>query len=72
MELGAGIKATHGYPPESMEMGTVFYAWGTGIRRGQELPSFNIIDATPSALNVLKLRPHPSASGQVRDDLFVK
>jgi predicted AlkP superfamily pyrophosphatase or phosphodiesterase len=70
VDLSAGIKATHGYPPTDDNMGTTFYAWGAGIKPGLELPAMNMIDATPTALQLLGVDPHESASGIVRDEML--
>lgn len=70
MSLSAGIKATHGYPPFSPNMGTTFYAWGNGIKKANKLTEFNIIDAAPSALHWLGLPAGEKSSGQIRKSLF--
>lgn len=70
LELDAGIKATHGYPPEDDNMGTTFYAWGAGVKAGHELGEMNMIDAAPTALHLLGLEAHESASGVVREEML--
>ena len=70
LELSAGIKATHGFPPDDTNMHTMFYAWGAGINPGTHAGTLDMIDATPTALSLLGIEPHESVSGVVRTNIL--
>ncbi len=61
-----GIKATHGFPPADDNMHTIFYAWGDGVRADGQVGDIDMIDAVPTALYLLNMKAHPSASGAIR------
>ncbi len=69
-ELSAGIKATHGYPPETPNMGTIFYSWGAAIKPSHNIDKFTIIDAAPTALDWMGMDAGQDSSGVVRAGMF--
>ena len=65
-----GLKASHGYDPGIPEMHGVFFAWGAGVARGQEIPQLNIIDVHPTAIKLLGLEPGRPVDGRVVSEIF--
>ena len=43
----------HGYPPETQEMGGIFYAEGPDFRAGSKLEEVRAIDVTPLICHLL-------------------
>ncbi len=50
------LKATHGYPPDLVQMHGVFFAWGAGVTPG-EVKRLDQIDVHPTVLRLLGLQP---------------
>jgi alkaline phosphatase D len=60
-----GLKATHGYDPRIAQMHGIFYAWGSGIAKGQQVPRLDIIDIDPTVMALLGLKAGQSVDGHV-------
>lgn len=56
------IKATHGYPPDVVEMHGVFYAWGAGVKPG-EIKRLDQVDVHPTVMKLLGLQPGRPVDG---------
>ena len=57
-----GVKATHGYDPNIVQMHGVFYAWGAGISPG-EVKRLDQIDIHPTIMKLLGLEPGRPVDG---------
>ena len=60
-----GLKATHGYDPNIVQMHGIFYAWGSGIAKGQEIPRLDMVDIQPTVMHLLDLQPGRPTDGKV-------
>lgn len=58
-----GLKATHGYDPHVVQMHGVFYAWGSGIAKGRQIPRLDMIDIHPTVMALLGLKPGEPVDG---------
>jgi alkaline phosphatase D len=56
------LKATHGYPPDLVQMHGVFFAWGAGVTPG-EVKRLDQIDVHPTVLRLLGLQPGKPVDG---------
>ena len=63
--LVGALYATHGYDPAIPEMHGIFYAWGTQVKRGQELPEMSIIDVHPTVLALMGLEANQDVDGKI-------
>jgi len=59
------IKASHGYPARTPGMSGIWYAWGGGIARGQEVISAAAIDVHPTVCRLLGIEPGVPVDGTV-------
>jgi len=59
------LKATHGYPPDTIGVEGILYAWGAGIARGRQLDSVRAIDIHPTAAHLLGIAPGKPMDGNV-------
>jgi predicted AlkP superfamily pyrophosphatase or phosphodiesterase len=59
------LKATHGYDPHIVQMHGIFYAWGAGIAKGQQVPRLDMIDIHPTVMALLGLQPGVPVDGHV-------
>jgi hypothetical protein len=64
------LKATHGYPPDTPGMHGIFYAWGSGIAAGRELPSLRAIDVHPTVARLLDIAPGETVDGRIATELL--
>jgi predicted AlkP superfamily pyrophosphatase or phosphodiesterase len=62
--FGMGLKASHGYAPDQVEMHGIFYAWGAGIGRGVEIPKIDMVDIHPTIMGLLGLKPGEPMDGK--------
>ena len=60
-----GLKATHGYDPHVVEMHGIFYAWGSGIAKGKQIPRLDMMDIHPTVMRLLGLQPGKPVDGHV-------
>jgi predicted AlkP superfamily pyrophosphatase or phosphodiesterase len=60
-----GLKATHGYDPNIVQMHGIFYAWGSGIAKGRQIPRLDMIDIQPTVMNLLGLQPGRPTDGKI-------
>jgi hypothetical protein len=60
-----GLKATHGYDPHIVQMHGIFYAWGSGIAKGKQIPRLDIIDIHPTVMALLGLAPGKPVDGHI-------
>ena len=63
--LGAGLRAAHGYAPETPGNQGVFYAWGARIVEGAKLDDVRMIDVHPTIARLLGIEPGSSVDGDV-------
>ena len=68
--LSGGLKATHGYPPETPGVQGVLYAWGSGIRRNHHVERIDAIDIHPTVADLLSIAPGRPVDGRVATDLL--
>jgi predicted AlkP superfamily pyrophosphatase or phosphodiesterase len=67
-----GLKATHGFDPNIVQMHGIFYAWGAGVAKGKEIPRLDIIDIHPTVMKLLGLQPGKPVDGKPVDALFAQ
>lgn len=67
---GFGLKATHGYPPDTPGVEGILYAWGSGIAAGREVSGVRAIDVHPTVTQLLGIKPGVPADGQVATELL--
>jgi predicted AlkP superfamily pyrophosphatase or phosphodiesterase len=72
MPFTGGLKATHGYDPDIVQMHGIFYAWGAGVAKGREIPRLDMIDIHPTVMKLLGLQPGRPVDGKPVDALFAK
>ena len=60
-----GLKATHGYAPNIVQMHGVFYAWGSGIAKGREVPRLDMVDIQPTVMALLGIGPGKPTDGKI-------
>jgi alkaline phosphatase D len=60
-----GLKATHGYDPNIVQMHGIFYAWGSGIAKSRQIPRLDMIDIHPTVMALLGLEPGKPVDGHV-------
>jgi len=70
MPDNGGLKASHGYDPAIPEMHGIFYAWGAGIAKGQEIARVDMIDVHPTVLSLLGLEPGAPVDGKVASEVL--
>jgi len=58
-----GVKATHGYDPNIVQMHGIFYAWGAGVAPHTEIPRLDMIDIHPTVMSLLGLQPGRPVDG---------
>jgi predicted AlkP superfamily pyrophosphatase or phosphodiesterase len=63
--FAGGLKADHGYSPDVVQMHGIFYAWGAGIAKGQEIPRLDMIDVHPTVMALLGVKPGNPVDGHV-------
>jgi len=63
--FAGGLKATHGYDPRIVQMHGIFYAWGSGIAKGREVPNLDMVDIHPTVMKLLGLQPGRPVDGKV-------
>ena len=56
------LKATHGYPPDLVQMHGVFFAWGAGVTPG-EVKRLDQVDVHPTVMRLLGLQPGRPVDG---------
>jgi len=67
-----GLKATHGCDPAIVQMHGIFYAWGAGVARGQEIKRLDMIDIHPTVMKLLGLQPGRPVDGRPVEALFAR
>jgi predicted AlkP superfamily pyrophosphatase or phosphodiesterase len=60
-----GLKATHGYDPNIVQMHGIFFAWGSGIAKGRQIPRLDMVDIQPTVMDLLGLQPGRPTDGKV-------
>jgi predicted AlkP superfamily pyrophosphatase or phosphodiesterase len=60
-----GLKATHGYNPNIVQMHGIFYAWGSSIAKARQIPRLDMIDIHPTVMSLLDLKPGHPVDGHV-------
>jgi len=60
-----GLKATHGYDPNIVQMHGIFYAWGSGIAKGKEVPRLDMVDIQPTVMSLLGVGPGKPTDGKI-------
>ncbi|MGA9795098.1 MAG: ectonucleotide pyrophosphatase/phosphodiesterase [Rhizomicrobium sp.] len=60
-----GLKATHGYAPAVVQMHGIFYAWGSDIAKGKQIPRLDMIDIHPTVMALLGLKPGHPVDGHI-------
>ncbi len=65
-----GLKASHGYPPQMVDMHGIFFAWGAGIAKGVEIPALNTIDIHPTVMKLMGLEPGQPVDGRAVKAVF--
>lgn len=63
--FAGGLKATHGYDPSIVQMHGIFYAWGSGIARGAQVPRLDMVDIQPTVMSLLGVGPGKPTDGKV-------
>jgi predicted AlkP superfamily pyrophosphatase or phosphodiesterase len=63
--FAGGLKATHGYDPRIPQMHGIFYAWGSGIAKGKQVPQLDMIDIHPTVMSLLGLQPGRPVDGKI-------
>jgi predicted AlkP superfamily pyrophosphatase or phosphodiesterase len=63
------FRAAHGYHPDRPGYSSLFFAAGSGIRRGVELESLRIVDLGPTIAALLGLQL-PAAEGRVAREIL--
>lgn len=58
------FNSMHGYKPDVAAMHAIFYAWGTGVKPGKVLPRLDMIDVSPTVLQLIGLKPGKDADGK--------
>ena len=66
----AALAAGHGYPPGTPGIEGVFYAWGAGIRNGQELGPIDAVDIHPTVTQLLGIASGEPLDGKVLSQLL--
>jgi hypothetical protein len=69
---GLALKATHGYPPETPGVESIFYAWGAGVARGREVKGLRAIDVHPTVAELLEILPGSPVDGAVSLDVLAR
>jgi alkaline phosphatase D len=59
-----GLKATHGYNPNIVQMHGIFYAWGSGIAKGKEVSRLDMVDIQPTVMSLLGVGPGKPTDGK--------
>jgi alkaline phosphatase D len=62
---GLLLQESHGYPPDTPGVEGIFYAWGSGIAPGRELPRVDAIDIHPTVTRLLGIEPGRPVDGRV-------
>lgn len=70
--FAGGLKATHGYDPDIVQMHGIFYAWGAGVAKGREIPRLDMIDIHPTVMKLLGLQPGRPVDGKPVQALFAQ
>jgi alkaline phosphatase D len=60
-----GLKATHGYDPDIVQMHGIFFAWGSGIAKGEQIPRLDMVDIQPTVMHLLGLQQGRPTDGKV-------
>ncbi|HEX3673397.1 MAG TPA: ectonucleotide pyrophosphatase/phosphodiesterase [Rhizomicrobium sp.] len=67
-----GLKATHGYDPNIVQMHGIFYAWGAGVAHGKQIPRLDMVDIHPTVMKLLGLQPGKPVDGHPVKALFAQ
>lgn len=59
-----GLKATHGYAPDMVQMHGIFFAWGADVAHGKQIKRLDMIDVAPTVLSLLGLQPGKPVDGK--------
>lgn len=62
--------ATHGYSPFKADYTTMFFISGTGIKKGIEIPTMNLVDEGPTMASLLDLNLG-NVDGRVISEIFL-
>lgn len=64
------LHASHGYPPETPGVQGVLFAWGDGIRAGNQVERVEAIDIHPTVTRLLGIEPGRPVDGRVASALL--
>jgi arylsulfatase A-like enzyme len=67
-----GLKATHGYPPDTEGMHGILYAWGSGVARGRDLGPVRAIDVHPTVARLVGMQPGRPVDGAPIEALLAR
>jgi predicted AlkP superfamily pyrophosphatase or phosphodiesterase len=70
IDTSRSLKASHGYPPDVEGVHGTFYAWGAGIRSGQELARIDAVDIHPTVTRLLGIEPWRPVDGKVMVEIL--
>lgn len=65
VDARSSLKASHGYPPDTPGVHGVFYAWGDGIKKNNEVERIDAIDIHPTVTRLLGIQPGTPVDGRV-------
>jgi predicted AlkP superfamily pyrophosphatase or phosphodiesterase len=65
LDASRSLKASHGYPPDTPGMHGLFYAWGDGIQKNNEVERIDAIDIHPTVTHLLGIQPGSPVDGHV-------
>ena len=64
IDASSTLHASHGYPPDTPGVHGVFFAWGDGVRRGQQLARVDAVDIHPTVTHLLGIEPGQPVDGR--------
>ena len=70
IDASSTLHASHGYPPDTPGVHGAFFAWGDGVKRGQQLDRVDAIDIHPTVTRLLGIEPGRPVDGQPIAALF--